>query len=253
MPDTVTDNRFYGELASWWPLISPVEEYESEATYLQTLLPSTTDRRLTLLELGSGGGSNAYYLKTEFDMALVDLSPQMLEVSKTLNPECEHIQGDMRSLRLGREFDSVFVHDAIDYMISEADLRAALVTAFIHCRPGSTAVFVPDHTREIYAPGCDVGGTDGVDGRSVRFLNWDHDDDPSDDHVETEYAFVMRSADGSVRSVHETHRTGLFGRATWLRLCGEVGFDVRHVVEETDENRVPRDVFIAVRPVDPTA
>ena len=38
MPDAVTDNRFYGELASWWPLISPVEEYESEATYLQTLL-----------------------------------------------------------------------------------------------------------------------------------------------------------------------------------------------------------------------
>ncbi len=68
---------------------------------------------------------------------------EMLEVSRRLNPECEHRQGDMRTLRLGRTFGAVLVHDAVDYMTSEADLRRAIDTAFVHCRPGAVAVFIP--------------------------------------------------------------------------------------------------------------
>jgi len=35
-------------------------------------------------------------------MTLTDLSPQMLTMSRELNPECAHVQGDIRTLRLGR-------------------------------------------------------------------------------------------------------------------------------------------------------
>src|SRR5262245_15324138 len=38
-----------------------------------------------------------------------------------LNPECEHIVGDMRSMQLDRTFDVVFIHDAIAYMTNESD------------------------------------------------------------------------------------------------------------------------------------
>lgn len=48
-------------------------------------------------------------------MTLVDLSPEMLTTSCALNPECEHLPGDMRTVRLGRLFDAVFIHDAIIY------------------------------------------------------------------------------------------------------------------------------------------
>ena len=67
----------------------------------------------TLLELGSGGGNNASHLKARFNCTLTDISPDMLALSRTLNPECEHLEGDMRTLRLGRTFDVVFIHDAI--------------------------------------------------------------------------------------------------------------------------------------------
>lgn len=244
----MTDTRFYGELAPWWPLISPVSDYQGEATFLRTLFPATRDPKMTMLELGSGGGSNAFYLKRDFAMTLVDLSHQMLDVSTSLNPECEHLHGDMRTLRLGRVFDTLFVHDGIEYMTTEADLRAALQTAFEHCRVGGAAVFVPDATTEIFVPGCDVGGTDGADGRSVRFMEWTHDPDPTDSWIATEYAFVLKSLSGSVKAVHETHRTGLFDRATWMRLLAEVGFDAHRVVEITDDEHTPRDVFVATRP-----
>jgi SAM-dependent methyltransferase len=228
--------RFYGELARWWPQISPPHEYVEEAAEIARLL----DGARTILELGSGGGSNAVHLKDRFTLTLTDLSGEMLAVSKQLNPECEHIEGDMRTLRLGRTFDAVLVHDAIDYMTTEDDLRAALRTACAHC--DRTALFMPDEIAETFEPGTDHGGTG-----DVRYLEWTHDPDPSDTWTLTEYAFLLRGPDG-VRSVHETHKTGLFPRATWLRLLREAGFaQADAVLEHTTEDRAPRVLFRASR------
>jgi len=205
-----------------------------------------------VLELGSGGGHNAVHLKARFAMTLVDLSEEMLEVSRRLNPECDHHRGDMRTVRLGRTFDAVFVHDAVDYMVSEADLRRAVGTAFAHCRPGGVAVFVPDDTRETFEPASDHGGSDGADGRGVRYLDWSWDPDPEDTWTVTEYAFLLRGADGSVDVVHETHRLGLFGREDWLRLLAAAGFVASAVTEVTSEDRTPRELFVGHRPAAPT-
>ena len=122
-----------------------------------------------------------------------------------------------------------------------------MATAFVHCRPGGIAVFVPDRTAETFEPGTDHGGSDGADGRAVRYVDWVWDPDPGDTWVLTEYAFVLRDPDGSVRVVHETHRTGLFGRETWLRLLAEAGFEPDAVIEETTEDRAPRVMFVGRR------
>ena len=248
-----TEYRFYGELAAWWPLISPPEEYEEEAAFIGNVLDSAADPVRELLELGSGGGHNAVHLKARFTMTLVDLSPDMLEVSRRLNPECEHHQGDMRTVRLERTFDAVFVHDAVDYMTSEVELRQAVDTALAHCRPGGVAVFVPDETAETFEESSDHDGHDesprtNVPGRGVRYLEWTWDPDPTDSWVLTEYAFLLRDADGSVRVVHETHRTGVFSRAVWLRVLTDAGFEAEAIDEETTEDRPGRVLFVGRRP-----
>ena len=247
MPDRPPEHRFYGDLAAWWPLISPAEEYAEEAAFAATVIESASIPVRDVLELGSGGGHNAVHLKERFAMTLVDLSDEMLAVSRRLNPECGHHRGDMRTIRLGRSFDAVFVHDAVDYMTDEADLLRAMATAFTHCRPGGIAVFVPDRTTETFEPGTDHGGSDGADGRAVRFVDWVWDPDPGDTWVLTEYAFLLRDADGSVRVVHEAHRTGLFSRETWLQLLAEAGFEPDAVIEETTEDRTPRELFVGRR------
>lgn len=248
MDDDEAGHRFYGELAEWWPLVSPAEDYAEEAAFAAEVLASASIPVHEVLELGSGGGHNAVHLARHFAMTLVDLSEQMLEVSRQLNPGCAHHQGDMRSVRLGRDFDAVFLHDAVDYMATEDDLRRAAETAFVHCRPGGVAVFLPDGTRETFEPSTDHGGSDGPDGRGLRFLEWTWDPDPADTWVLTEYAFLLREADGSVRTVHETHRVGLFGRDDWLRIVGGAGFEVRTVTEETTEDRPPRELFVGHKP-----
>jgi SAM-dependent methyltransferase len=232
--------RFYADLAPWWPLISPPDHYTEEATFSASLLRTADSPVERVLELGSGGGSNASHMKSSFSMTLVDLSPSMLEMSARLNPECEHVVGDMRKVRLGRTFDAVFVHDAIDYMTTEDDLRLAMETAFVHCRPGGVAVFVPDHVTERFEPETDHGGADGADGRALRYLFWT---ELGATGVTTEYVFLLRHADGDVDVVHERHHTGLFSQGTWLRLLGEVGFTATAVEEVTVEDRTPR-VFL---------
>ncbi len=101
------------------------------------------------------------HLKATFAMTLVDLSDGMLDVSGRLNPQCEHHPGDMRTLRLGRSFDAVFLHDAVDYMATDDDLRQAVETAFVHCRPGGIALFLPDMTLETFEESSDHGGRNG--------------------------------------------------------------------------------------------
>jgi ubiquinone/menaquinone biosynthesis C-methylase UbiE len=239
-------HRFYSEFAPYWPLISPLSDYEEEGNYFASLLRSLTPEKsgMTLLELGSGGGHCSSYIKKYFSMTLTDLSKEMLAESQKINPECEHLPGDMRTIRLGREFDAVFIHDAIDYMITADDLRAALTTAYLHCKVGGVCVIAPDHIRENLNLDTDCDGNDGEDGRAARFLEWSWDPDPNDDWVQTEYSFVFRDASGKITSAHESHRTGSFSEARWLSLLKKVGFTPEKRTEETEEDRTPRIIFV---------
>jgi SAM-dependent methyltransferase len=245
--DASPRHRFYSDLAAWWPLISPPEEYAEEAAFAASLLRMANPPTRTVLELGSGGGSNAFHLKREFEMTLVDLSADMLAVSRQLNPECEHLQGDMRTLRLERTFDAVFVHDAIDYMTTEADLRQAVTTAYQHCRTGGVAVLVPDNIAENFLPETDHGGHDAPDGRGARYLSWSSDPDSDDTRTRTDYAFLLRTGDGTVTVAHDTHEFGLFPRVLWLKILADAGFRARSVAEVTSEDRLPREVFVGRR------
>jgi SAM-dependent methyltransferase len=244
--DTAGGYRLYGDLAEWWPLISPLAEYAAEAAYLAGVFRAAPGVR-DVLDLGSGGGHVAAHLRGPLSLTLVDLSGQMLTVSRRLNPGCPHIQGDMRTIRLGRMFDAVLVHDAIDYVTTEDDLRKVIETAFAHCRPGGLAVFVPDHTAERFQPGTGGGGSTDETGRQGSFREWAYDPDPADEWIQVDYEFVLREPGGQARVVRETHRLGAFRRSTWLRLLAGAGFRV-DVAGTAGPDGAPGNVFIGRRP-----
>ena len=64
-----------------------------------------------------------------------------------------HHRGDMRTVRLGTVFDGVLIHDAVSYMLTEEDLRAAFATARAHLRPGGLLRVAPDLVRENFRDG----------------------------------------------------------------------------------------------------
>ena len=240
--------KLYRELASWFHLVTAPADYAEEADLYRRLLVEAADGPVrTVLELGSGGGNNASHLKAYFELTLVDRSPEMLELSRSLNPECRHLQGDMRSVRLGDTFDAVFVHDALAYITTETDLAATMETARAHCRPGGAAVFVPDYVRERFQPRTKAGGHDGKS-RALRYLEWVWDPDPADTTYLVDFAYLLRDETGAVQCEHDRHVCGLFPRRTWLELLGHAGFRAEGRVVPEDEEHAGAELFVAKLP-----
>jgi len=238
--------QLYGGIADWWPVISPPSEYAEEgALYVEMIRGAAPGPVREVLELGSGGGNNASHMKGAFAMTLVEPADGMRELSRKLNPECEHVSGDMRTVRLGRAFDAVFVHDAVMYMTTERDLRAALTTVAAHLNPGGVALVAPDATTETFSEATEHGGGEDGSGRRARYLQWMLAPAPGGTSFEAHYAFLLREADGTVRAVHDVHREGLFGRETWLRLFREVGL-AAELAPRTIEGEA-YDAFVARR------
>ncbi len=239
----------YSDLVPFYRLVDPCADHEDEAaSYQEALEKGVVGPAETLLDLGAGAGNNAYFLKRRFRCTLTDLSPAMLELSRELNPECAHAVGDLRTLRLGQTFDTVLVHDAICYMLTEADLRAAAETAWVHLRPGGAALFAPDHVRDDFVEHASPLESD--DGhRSMRGLEWTWDPDPHDTTYTVEYAFLFREGTKPVQAAHDTHVEGLFMRAMWTSVLTDVGFLVELVDRPLDEEGAKDQVFLARRPL----
>ncbi|HDH03808.1 MAG TPA: hypothetical protein ENH15_06140 [Actinobacteria bacterium] len=109
------------------------------------------------------------------------------------------------------------------YLTTESELRKALTTALVHCRFGGAALFAPDHAQEDFHPTTSHGGHDG-EHRSLRYLEWTWDPDPTDTTYLVDMVYLLRESDGSVHVERDRHVAGLFARADWLRLLSDVGF-----------------------------
>lgn len=221
--------KLYTELAGWWQIFSPTSDYANEGGFFSKLFKKAGAK--SILELGAGGGNIAYYLKEYFAMTLTDISSGMLEMSKKQNPACQHIVGDMRSLRIGKTYDGVFIHDAVMYMTAEEDLKAVLETAYAHCKPGGTVVIAPDCVKETFKPGTIYEGHDEGE-RSVRYIQWISDDETSDTVFNYDFVIALKEK-GDLRTVVDRQLCGVFPRQTWLNLMAETGFTAKAIVDSS--------------------
>ena len=227
MSDEIKENILYTELAEWWPLFSAPGEYDEEVEiFRNTVITYSQYTPKTLLELGSAGGNIAFYLKNQFKITLVDPAAQMLEISRTLNPDCKHVQGDMRDIRSGQMFDVVFIHDAINYMITKEQLKQAITTAFVHCQPGGISLFVPDWTSEYFQPSTTHGGIDSGN-KGLRYLQWTIDTDPKDNIYSFYISCLCKKGSQVRQSALEEHKWGLFSKNDWLKIIEETGFEAK--------------------------
>ena len=232
--------RLYRDLAWLWPILSPPEHYAAEATTLRKAfarLQAGAGARAKkkphprLLDLGAGGGHLLVHLARHFDCVAADLSPAMLENCARLVPAARRVQGDMRSLRLGERFDAVLIHDAIDYMTTPEDARAALATAAAHLDPGGVLFVAPTYTRDNFVDG--ESEHDADPSANLTYLSYVHDPNPADTEYELVLVYLIR--DAATRTVDtsvDRHRCGLFSEREWLAFIGEAGFAARRLEDD---------------------
>ncbi len=217
-------HRMYHDLAYLWPIISPPEEYTVEAWHLREVIHTRLGPgKHTLLELGVGGGHVLSHLTRDFQATAVDLSEDMLSLSRQLNPGVAHHTGDMRSVRLGQTFDVVLIHDAINYMLTEADLQAAFQTARAHLKPGGVLITAPDWFQETFSGPSVQHWIQRRDDLEVTFIEYLNDPDPQDTTIESVFFYVIKEQ-GQLRVEQDHHTSGLFPKNTWLQLMSDTGF-----------------------------
>jgi len=217
-------------------MLSPPQHYAGEAEMLRQLIDQHFDddqKKVTIIELGAGGGHTLCHLCHDYDCVAVDLSQAMLANCQSLNPSVETIVGDMRTISITRTFDVVLLNDAIDYMTCTADARAAIATAAAHLKDGGITFIAPTYTRESFIDGevADDGATNRDDcaAGQLTYFSFVHDPDPTDETIEMILLYLIRDAKThQVEMIEDRHACGLFACAQWQQWMADAGFKVEH-------------------------
>jgi len=226
--DNSQTNRLYKDLAWTFPIISAPEEYIPEAKIIGDLIrkhfPGPHPPR-TLLHLGCGGGHMDWAMKKEFQITGADISETMLGMARKLNPECDYVTGDMRTVRLGRTFDVVMIHDSINYMTTPEDFLAAFQTAAAHLKKDGLLFTFTEEWPEKITPNRTRHFTRTKGDITITLVENVFDPDPTDFAYEYTVIYIIRKGN-ELEVEHDRHYCGVFPVEHWAETIANAGFEI---------------------------
>lgn len=227
----------FNSYAYYYDLLYKDKDYDAEARFISGLLAHHVSGAKEVLELGCGTGAHAAILaKTGLTVHGVDLSSDMLALANkrkaSLSPEIADRlafdQGDVRTVRIGKKFDAVIsLFHVMSYQPENHDIRAALLTAKEHLRPGGVFIF-----------DCWYGPAVLSDPPVVRVKKMEDEFVsitriaepvmyPNDNLVDVSYkVFVKDKMSGNVEELNETHRMRYFFKPEIELLFSEADFEI---------------------------
>jgi SAM-dependent methyltransferase len=112
------------------------------ASYIRRLIRRHKPRARTLLELACGTGAILKILAKSYDVAGLDLSPQMLLLARKKLPHVRFYRKDMVSFSLGKKFDVIIcVFDSINHVLKFADWKKIFRNASRHLEKDGLFLF----------------------------------------------------------------------------------------------------------------
>lgn len=141
--------RVFDAYAGYYDLLYKDKDYAAEVAYVHQQLARQGGRCGSLLELGCGTGRHAVeFLKLGYSVCGVDLSENMVRQAVeraariTEGARLDFRVGDVRTVRLGRKFDTVLsLFHVMSYQTQDSDLQAAFDTAAEHLNSGGLFLF----------------------------------------------------------------------------------------------------------------
>ena len=246
----------FGDYSRYYDLLYRDKDYAAESDYVHGLIERHRPGSLSILDLGCGTGRHDFCLtRLGHELTGVDLSHEMLAVAQREKAAFggpgtppTFVQGDVRSLRLGKTFDVVVsLFHVMSYQTRNQDLQAALTTIREHLKPGGLFVF-----------DCWYGPAVLSDPPTVRIKRLEDDNiqvtrlaepvmHPNENLVDVNYhVFIKDKRSGAVDELRETHTTRYFFGPELHHFCelagltleqsrpfmaeGKPGFDTWNVV-----------------------
>ncbi|MBI4220016.1 MAG: class I SAM-dependent methyltransferase [Chloroflexi bacterium] len=137
----MTDQAFGSLYSDCYDAFYATKDYEAECDLLEAAFRRFGNGPVeTVLDLGCGTGGHALPLsRCGYRVTGVDRSAGMLEKAREKAGPAgpEFLEGDLRSLDLGRTFDAaVMMFAVLGYQVENQDVLAALRTVSRHLKPG---------------------------------------------------------------------------------------------------------------------
>lgn len=222
----------FNEYARYYDLLYRDKEYAAETEYVHNLIQAGSPGARNILNLGCGSGRHDRFLvERGYVVTGVDLSAEMLTTARnaaTGNDALEYVQGDVRSVRLGKTFDVVIsLFHVMSYQVTNQDLLAACATAHTHLKPGGTFIF-----------DCWYGPGVLTDPPAVRMKELEDEAinvtriarpviHPNENVVDVNYRVFLRDKNsGTVREINETHRMRYLFHPELEQMLAMSGFEL---------------------------
>src|ERR1700731_494428 len=140
--------KVFDHYAQYYDLLYSVKDYKAEAAYVSSLIEKFCPGARSMLDIGCGTGNHGFlFAQSGYDVTGVDLSPKMVSLADQKKAQrvinnIKFEQGDILSLRLGREFDVVVsLFHVMNYLTKKSDMTAGFANALNHVRPGGLFIF----------------------------------------------------------------------------------------------------------------
>jgi SAM-dependent methyltransferase len=243
----------YSKLAWTEPIVGPPEEYADDTeVFARIIREHSKIKPETLLHLGCGAGGNDYTFKRYFKVTGIDISNDMLEIAKKLNPEAVYHNQDMRTVKLEEYFDAVAIPDSIGYMVTVKDLKRAIFSAYKHLKPGGV-LLITALIKEGFMENNFFYTGSQKDIEITVFEN-NYIADPAETTYEATIIHLIRKK-GKLEIHSDCHTIGLFKLATWLDILKEFEFEVKQIKMEHSydrfilgEGKYPLIIFACTKP-----
>jgi ubiquinone/menaquinone biosynthesis C-methylase UbiE len=145
----------YNKLSPYYDLIYAAKDYEGEARYqVQLIERYKRSSGRDFLEIACGTGRYLEFFARDFTCTGLDLNPAMLRIARRRVKQARLVQGDMLTMKLGKQFDVVAcLFSSIGYVRGSRNLRKAIRNFADHLKPGGVMLISPWISKEDFNVG----------------------------------------------------------------------------------------------------
>ena len=216
----------YRGFAAVYDLLMDDFDYPAWAAYYLALLRRAGVEPRGMCDCACGTGSlTVEFAKGGARVTGVDISPEMLEAAaekaRGRGVQAQFVCQDMAKLRLPKPVDAIVCGcDGVNYLTTDARLRAFFRAAHASLRPGGALAFdisSPHKLRSV------LGENFFFEERDEVVYLWQNS--LEGDIVTMDLTFFLREPDGRYRRAAETHRQRAHEPEALAHILKECGFD----------------------------
>jgi len=223
----------YDEFAGVYDTLMDDYDYDAwSAHYLALIRGALGELPVRCVECACGTGSlTVRFAATGMKMVGVDLSAAMLrraeEKARKWGVEAAFVRQDMKKLTLPRRVGAVLATcDGVNYLTTEADVRAFFAAAYEALLPGGVLCFDCSSRHKLEEAMGDSFFGEERDGLAMLWQNTLN----KESHVLTmDVTFFLREEDGRYRRFREEHHQRAHSEQEMLAWLRDAGFEDIHV------------------------